>query len=96
MDFTRVEESALKAIEKFLNQNVVDINELFMQSILAQLNFIADCAKEGKNPRTSLTEGKTFTYGIIASREFASPEELKLNEYLTAVDLELYREEYPN
>jgi hypothetical protein len=94
MNLTRVESSALKAIEKFLNQNVVDINEPFMQSILAQLNFIADCAKEGKNPRNSLPEGKTFTYGIISSREFASPEELELNEYLTAVDMELYPEEY--
>lgn len=96
MNFTRIEKSALKAIEKFLNQNVVDINEPFMQSILAQLNFIANCAKEGKNPRTSLPEGKTFTYGIIASREFASPEELELNEYITAVDMELYPEEYSN
>ena len=96
MNISRVEESALKAIEKFLNQNVMDINEPFMQSILAQLNFIADCAKEGKNPRKSLSEGKTFTYGILASREFASPEELELNEYLTALDMELYPEEYSN
>jgi hypothetical protein len=96
MDFTRVEKSALKAIEKFLNQNVVDINEPFMQSIPDQLKFIADSEKKGKIPRNSLPEGKTFTYGIISSREFASPEELELNEYLTSVGMELYPEEYSN
>lgn len=90
----KVEKTALQAIDKFNNQNIIDINEPSIQSILAQLNFIANCAKQGKNPRSSLPEGQAFTYGIISSREFASPEELELKKYLTAVDKELYPEAY--
>ncbi|HSC68630.1 MAG TPA: immunity protein Tsi6 family protein [Cellvibrio sp.] len=94
MNFMKLEQAALLAIDKFLNQNLININEPSIQSILAQLNFIASCAKEGKNPRNSLPDGQAFTYGIISSREFASPEELELKKYLTAVDKELYPEAY--
>ena len=94
MNFLKVEQLALQAIDKFTNQKVINTNEPSIQSILTQLNFIASCAKQGKNPRNSLPEGKVFTYGIISSREFASPEELELKKYLTAVDKELYPESY--
>lgn len=94
MNLLKIEQTALQAIDKFNNQNVIDISESSIQSILAQLKFIADCAKQGKNPRNSLPEGQAFTYGIISSREFASPEELELKKYLTAVDKELYPEAY--
>lgn len=94
MNLLTVEKVALQAIDKFTNQTVVNMNEPAIQSILAQLNFIASCAKQGKNPRSSLPEGQKFTYGIISSREFASPEELELKKYLTAVDKELYPEAY--
>ncbi len=94
MNFSKVEQAALQAIDKFTNQKVIDINQPSIQSIMAQLNFIASCAKQGKNPRHSLPEGKVFTYGIISSREFASPEELELKKYLIALDKELYPEAY--
>ena len=94
MNFSKVEQAALQAIDKFTNQKVIDINQPSIQSIMAQLNFIASCAKQGKNPRHSLPEGKVFTYGIVSSREFASPEELELKKYLIALDKELYPEAY--
>lgn len=94
MNLLKVEQAALRAIEKFLNQNIVDVKEPPIQSILTQLEFIAHCASQGQNPRNSLPEGRSFTYGIISSREFSSPEELELKKYLTAVDEELYPESY--
>ncbi|EIK46963.1 hypothetical protein O59_000984 [Cellvibrio sp. BR] len=94
MNLLNVERAALQAIDKFTNQKIINTNDPSIQSILAQLNFIASCAKQGKNPRSSLPEGKSFTYGIISSREFASPDELELKKYLIEVDKELYPEAY--
>ena len=47
--------------------------------------FIRDNANRGKDPAIELGDERKFTYSIIASREFASPAELELKEYLDEV-----------
>ena len=49
-----------------------------LESIHQQLIFIRDKALENKNPLVELGEKKYFTYRILASKEFASPEELEI------------------
>jgi|GEM_PF-2477184 len=56
-----------------------------LASIKNQMVFIRDNAAIGKNPSKELTSGKKFTYGILSSREFASPDELVLKELIDAV-----------
>jgi len=45
-----------------------------IDSIRKQMQFIARKASEGKNPVQELN-GNKFTYSLIASKEFDSPEE---------------------
>ena len=56
-----------------------------LESIRNQMKFIRDAAVDGKNPNSQLAPGQLFTYAILASREFASPEELEVKAALDAV-----------
>lgn len=55
-----------------------------IDSIKQQMIFLRENAASGKNPINELGD-KKLTYGIIASREFASPDELELKGYLDNV-----------
>jgi hypothetical protein len=55
-----------------------------LESIREQILFIRNNAILGKNPVVELN-GRQFTYGIISSREFSSPDELKIKTCLDAV-----------
>jgi len=46
---------------------------------------------EGKSPVDELEDGKKFTFGILASREFASPEELLVQEKIDSLTKILIR-----
>lgn len=54
-------------------------------SIKNQMLFIRDHAAAGNNPAKELPLGKAFTYGILSSREFASPEEIILKGLIDEV-----------
>lgn len=56
-----------------------------LESIKHQLQFIQQKAEEGKDPVDELRDGKKFTFGILASREFSSPEELVVQEKIDSV-----------
>lgn len=56
-----------------------------LESIRQQMIFIRDKADQGKNPLDELESSRYFTYRILASREFASPEELEIKKYIDHV-----------
>jgi hypothetical protein len=56
-----------------------------LESIRNQMKYIRDAAANGKNPNLELAPGQLFTYAILASREFASPEELEVKAALDSV-----------
>lgn len=84
MDYEALSTSAkvaLNKLEKYIN-TVGSTGVL--ESIKQQLIFIHDKAAEGKNPLFELEE-KKFTYNVLASREFASPEELEIKKTIDYV-----------
>ncbi|WP_215396943.1 hypothetical protein [Rheinheimera oceanensis] len=62
-----------------------------LASIKNQMIFIRDNAAAGRNPSDELAPGAKFTYAILASREFASPEELVLQDLIDKVTSILIR-----
>lgn len=56
-----------------------------LTSIKNQMVFIRDNAAAGKNPSKELASGTKFTYGILASRELASPDEVILRDLIGEV-----------
>ncbi|HSC68631.1 MAG TPA: immunity protein Tsi6 family protein [Cellvibrio sp.] len=56
-----------------------------LASIKNQMVFIRDNALVGKNPSAELAVGTKFTYGILASRELASPDEILLKDLIDEV-----------
>lgn len=47
--------------------------------------FIRDNVRLGKNPVDELRGGVVFTFGVVSSKELASPEELVLKKKLDEV-----------
>lgn len=56
-----------------------------LTSIKNQMLFIRDHAAVGNDPAKELPSGKAFNYGILSSREFASPEEMILKDLIDEV-----------
>lgn len=56
-----------------------------LESIRQQMIFIRDKANQGKNPLDELENSRYFTYRILASKEFASSEELEIKKYIDHV-----------
>ncbi|MDO6762396.1 immunity protein Tsi6 family protein [Agarivorans sp. 1_MG-2023] len=86
--------SSSLALTEFSKKSIPSIEGAIYDSIIEQLKFILHEAKRGHNPRNNLPRGKIFTYGVLASRNFASPEELKLKALLDEVTSHLYPEDY--
>lgn len=85
MGLNELKEAADTAIEKinsFIKENG---NSGPLQSILNQMIFVRDNAAKGQHPADVLKEDEKFSYSIIASREFASPDEMELKEFITRV-----------
>jgi DNA-binding ferritin-like protein (Dps family) len=57
----------------------------WMDTIESQLEFIEKHAINEKNPVKMLSPDQEFTYGIISSRQLASPDEIRLKEKLNQV-----------
>lgn len=89
MGFNELSKKASDAIDElniFIDE---DGSNNVLESIKQQMIFIRDKADEEKNPLNELGVDKKFTYGILASREFASPRELELQEYIYSVSREM-------
>ncbi|GGB22203.1 immunity protein Tsi6 family protein [Agarivorans gilvus] len=94
MNYKKLSEAANKALDEFSKRNVSTIDTVIYDSIIEQMRFINSEASLGHDPRKSLPDGKTFTYGIISSRAFASPDELQLKRLLEDVTSNLYPEDF--
>ncbi|WP_105103597.1 immunity protein Tsi6 family protein [Microbulbifer pacificus] len=81
-------DEALNEISKYVKKNG---SNNVLQSIENQMKFISSEAGSGVNPKEKLSEGRQFTYGILSSREFSSPEELIIKEKLDNVTEQLNR-----
>lgn len=57
-----------------------------LSTIKTQMEFIKKYAECGINPKSQLGDN-TFTYAIIASREFASPAEMVIQEKLDNITI---------
>jgi len=57
----------------------------WMDSIQPQLEFIESHAANKRNPVKMLAPDQEFTYGIVSSKELASPDEMMLKEKLNLV-----------
>ncbi|WP_156035228.1 hypothetical protein [Microbulbifer sp. HZ11] len=73
---------ALAAISTFEN---LYGKSAVLGSIRAQMNFVFKETEEGRNPLESINSSRSFTFGILSSREFSSPDELKLKAKLNRV-----------
>ncbi|GAB2528837.1 immunity protein Tsi6 family protein [Microbulbifer agarilyticus] len=85
MKLPEIEQRASDALQAVLAHEKKYGSTPVLKSIKNQMKFIRDCASAGKNPIRELPEGQTFTFGILSSREFSSPEELQVKEELNRV-----------
>ena len=92
MDLKRVKDLAKAALIYFYKQKEVPHDDAVLESIIKQVEFIYDCASKELDPRKNLPKGKAFTYGVLSSKNFTSPEELKLKEQLNNLDDELFKD----
>jgi len=82
--------TAIEQIQEFMQEEGTNNT---LESIKQQMIFIRDNSQVGKNPIHELGNDREFTYGILSSREFASPKELELKELINNVSNLLYSEE---
>ncbi|WP_153039159.1 immunity protein Tsi6 family protein [Microbulbifer sp. Q7] len=85
MNYSDVEDCADRALEAVVGLESKHGKSPVLESIKNQMIFVRDNARVGKNPVDELPDGKSFTFGILSSREFASPEELLVKEKLNRV-----------
>ena len=85
MNFILLTEKTKQAKKAILESNCIDLNNSQILSILNQLEFIIKYSEQSLDPKSKLKSGETFTYSIIASREFTSPNQLAVKEYLDQV-----------
>ena len=84
MNFSELSKKASNAIdeiEKYIGR--YGTNEV-IASIKQQMIFIKEKAILKQNPVLALHE-KKFTYGVLSSREFSSPDEMRIKKLLDDV-----------
>lgn len=75
--FTQLAAEAEKALVMLEALICETPNSNSLQSLKNQMTFILANAKNQQNP-LSILSGRVFTYGIISSRELASPYEMEV------------------
>jgi len=70
MNFTQLAATVTLARKALLEHGQVNGNSVVYDSIVSQLDFIIKHAYDCCDPRSKLTKNQTFTYSILASREF--------------------------
>ena len=85
MNFKKLVDAANDSLSKIAAFESKNGQSPVFDSIKVQMRFIRDAALAGKNSNLELEKDKQFTYAILASREFASPEELPIKSSLNVV-----------
>lgn len=85
MDYQALQVAANDVVLFIDNQAPKYTSAEVLASIKNQMVFIRDKAAAGEHPSTELASGTKFTYGILASRELASPDELVLQALIEKV-----------
>lgn len=84
MNYKKLSLAAGEVIKEIEGSKLRFISEGAKESIKNQMIFIKEYADKAIDPRTQLN-GNKFTYGIISSREFSSPEELEVKAMIDEV-----------
>jgi hypothetical protein len=84
-EFEVLANSAREAINEMYALSKKVGHSSWMDSIQPQLEFIEGHAANKMNPVKMLAPDQEFTYGIVSSRELASPDEMILKEKLNLV-----------
>lgn len=85
MHFERLAEAASAAIFEIRNFITQHGSAPALDSIESQMRFIYDSALSNRNPLEMVSKDSSFTYGILSSREFASPDEMEIKKKLDRV-----------
>ncbi len=86
MIFKELEEEATKAINMLEEYFKLNQDMKFITTIIIQMEFIQAYAKVHIDPlKAVLEQNKQFTFGILSSKNFASPKELAIKEQLNIV-----------
>ncbi len=86
MIFKELEDGATKAIDMLEEYFKLNQDMKFITTIITQMEFIQKCAKVHIDPlKAVLEQNKPFTFGILSSKNFASPQELAMKEQLDIV-----------
>ena len=84
MDYQKLSAAVNKVITEIEGDKLSYISESTKQSIKNQMVFIKKYADQNIDPKAQL-DGNQFTYGIISSREFSSPDELEVKALIDDV-----------
>lgn len=85
MDYEELYTAANNVIFAIDNNPPEYASKSVLISIKNQMLFIRDHAAVGNDSAKELPLGKAFNYGILSSREFASPEEMILKGLIDEV-----------
>jgi hypothetical protein len=85
VNFEKLADAANDALAKIAALEAKNGQSPVLDSIKIQMRFIFDAASTDKNPNLGLEKDRQFTYAILASREFSSPEELAVKSSLNDV-----------
>ncbi|WP_369983876.1 hypothetical protein [Thalassolituus sp.] len=84
-DFEILANSAREAINEMYALSKKVGHYSWMDSIKPQLEFIESHAADKRDPLKMLAPDQEFTYGIVSSKELASPDEMMLKDKLNLV-----------
>lgn len=84
MNYQKLSTAAHKVIMELESDKLSCTIDGTKQSIKNQMIFIKKYADQNIDPRIKL-DGNQFTYGIISSREFSSPDELEIKALIDDV-----------
>lgn len=85
MSLTELAKAASEAKDEIKTFSDKHGHQPWMESVLSQMDFIEEKSLNGMNPVKCLHDDEEFTYGIISSRELASPEEMIVKKKLNRV-----------
>ena len=85
MDYGKLTQKSNLIVQMLSDKLSVDGDKQALVSIKKQMEFINGEALNARNPIDSLSEGKVFSFGVIASKELTGSDEEKLTDLIDDV-----------